>query len=219
MPTYAFSLTREEMARKVLGKLGVLDPHETTSAQDLEVVSDAIDMRLKELHAIGVLWWQVGAASTSVALTGGSVTAAISATDYLFPVTMALIVGTEEQPIKIIGHREYQAIPDKEQTGTPEAVHISGATCRFWPVPSSNGTAKLTYQSVAEDASVSASPDLGAGMARAFVDIVAGDLVDEYQVNDVKAARLLAKQAQGLSVIRILNSQRVDSSTVQTEYY
>ena len=55
MATYVFALTREQMARKVLGKLGVLDTHESTSAHDLFVVTDAMDLRLKELHALGIL--------------------------------------------------------------------------------------------------------------------------------------------------------------------
>lgn len=219
MPTYSFALTREQMARKILGKLGVLDPSETTSANDLAVVSDAIDLRLKELHQLGILWWNVGAAATSVSLTSGSATATISATDYLFPVTLAVVVGTEEQQVQIVSHIEYHAIPNKAQTGTPEIAYISGATCYFWPVPNTNGTAKLTYQAIAADASVATTLDIGSGMSRAFIDVVAGDLIDEYQVPEPQASRLLSKQASGLAVIRVLNSQKVATSTIETEYY
>lgn len=128
MPTYTFTLNREEMAGKILQKLGVIGPSEPTGGDDLAVVADAMDMRLKELHVLGVLWWNVSGSSTSVSLTSGVATATISPTDYLFPVTLTLVVGVDEHPITIIGHREYMAIQNKTESGEPEKAFISG--CR-----------------------------------------------------------------------------------------
>jgi len=217
--TYSFTLTREQMVEKILGKLGVLDPNETVQASDHEVVTDAIDMRLKELHALGVLWWQVSGAATTVALTGGSVTATISAADYLFPVSMMFVNGTDQEPVEIIGHREYQAIPDKARQGQPEQVFISGATCYFYPVPQASGSVRLTYQAIADDSATATALDMPVGMMRPFVDLVAGDLIEEYQVPEPKASRLVAKQDGAAKSIRALNTQRVDSTTVTTEYF
>ena len=220
MATYAFSLTREQMARKVLGKLGALDPNDPTSAQDLVVVSDAMDMRMKELHALGILWFNVAGAQTDVALTSGTATASLSAiTDFLFPVSMMLAVGNDQFPIEIIGHAEYQAIQDKARQGEPENVFISGETARFYPVPQQNYTANLTYQAIAADAEISQPLDLGAGMARSFIDVIAGDLIDEYQVQEPQASRLIARQGQGLAMLRTLNAQRVNATTTQPSWY
>lgn len=220
MATYVFALTREQMARKVLGKLGVLDTHESTSAHDLFVVTDAMDLRLKELHALGILWFNVAGSQTSVALTAGVSTASLSAiTDFLFPVSMMLTVGTSQYPLEIIGHAEYMAIQDKATQGEPEQVFISGTTATFYPVPAQNYTAKLTYQAIAADSETSQPLDLGSGMARAFIDVVAGDLVDEYQVQEPQASRLLVKQSQGMTILRTLNAQRVDNTTIQPSWY
>lgn len=219
MPTYAFTLTREEFARKVLGKLGVVGSADAVDGNDLADVSDALDLRLKELHALGVLWWQVSGASTSISLSSGVVTASIAASDYLFPVSFSLVVGTEEVPIEIIGHREYQAIQDKANTGEPEKAFFNGSTIRLWPVPQSNYTAKLTYEAIAADSASSTAPDVRTEAMRALIDVIAGDLVDEFEVPEPKASRLLQKQSIGLQIIRALNSQRVDATTVTPDWY
>lgn len=219
MPTYAFTLNREEFAGKVLQKLGAVGPGQSVGGDDLSVVSDAIDLRLKELHALGVLWWQVSGASTSVSLTANVATATISPTDYLFPVSLMLVVGTDEYPIQIIGHREYMAIQGKAETGEPEKAFISGSTIRLWPVPQSNYTAKLTYEAIAADTETSVAPDIRVEAMRAFIDVVAGDLVDDYEAQEPKASRLLAKQVEGLRIIRTLNAQRVDNETISPEWY
>ncbi len=219
MPTYSFTLNREEFAGKVLQKLGVVGPGRTVGGNDLAVVSDALDLRLKELHALGVLWWQVSAAATSISLTAGVATASIAVTDYLFPVSFSLVVGVSEYPVEIIGHREYQAIQEKTESGEPVQAFFSGSTIRLWPVPQSNYTAKLTYEAIAADTESGQAPDVRVESMRALIDVIAGDLVDDYETPEPKASRLLIKQADGLRIIRALNSQRVDAATVTTDYF
>jgi hypothetical protein len=219
MPTYTFTRTREQFAAKVLGKLGILAAGETAGGNDLALVSDAIDMRLKELHVLGVLWWNVSGAATDIALTAGVATATISATDYLFPVSMAVRIGTEDHELEIIDHRTYQAIQDKTNQGEPEQVFIQGTTVRFYPVPQSSYTAKLTYQAIAEDSATSTALDIRTEAIRSFIDVVAADLIEEYETPEPKASRLLAKQAVGLNTLRALNQQRVDVTTSQPDYF
>lgn len=220
MPTYTFSLTREQMARKILQKLGAQDPIETVQAHDLAVVSDAIDLRLKELHALGILWFNVSGAQTDVAMSAGVATASISAiTDFLYPVSLMLQIGNEQQPIEIIGHSQFQTIPDKLTQGEPEVALFDGATIRLHPVPNIAYTAKLTYQAIAADAEVASALDLGAGMARSFIDVVAGDLVDDYTVSEPHASRLLMKQASALTMLRTLNAQKIDTTQVAPNWY
>lgn len=219
MPTYAFTRTREQFAGDVLGKLGVLRVGGVASGRDFSKVCDALDLRLKELHALGTLWWQVDGASTSISLTAGVATATISPTDFLYAVTMVLVVGTDEQPIDVIDHRAYQAIEDKTDQGEPTKVFISGATARFWPVPQQSYTAKMTYAAIAADSATGTRPDVPVACLRALVDVVAGDLVDDYETPEPKASRLLQKQVIGLRTIQALNSQRVDAAPVAPDYF
>lgn len=216
----SFTRTREQLAQKVLRKLGAIGVGETPSADDAALVYEAMDLRLKELHRLGVLWWKVSGATTDVTLVANTVTASITPTDFLFPVSMALRIGSDDYPMDIIGHREYQAIQDKTTTGEPAKVFIDGSTCRFYPVPKSNYTAKLTYEKIADDTAASTRPDMKVEMLRALSTIVAYDLVDEYDLlSDSQIARLEVQAERALRDIRALNVERVDATQVTPDYY
>lgn len=219
MATYAWTRTLQQVVSMVLRKLGVIGATDTGEPEDVTLVIEVIDARLKELHALGVLWWQVSGSQTSITLTSGTVTATIAPSDYLFPVSLVLVDGTEQRHIEIIGHRQYQAIPDKSRTGPPEQVFIDGVTCRFYPVPVLNGAAQLTYQAIAADAEMGVAVDVPVSMIRALVAVIAADLVDEFDIQPAKAQRLMAMQPMALRTIRMLTQQRVDTATVEAEYF
>lgn len=219
MATYVWTLTRANLIASILRKLGVLGSGDAVQPEDSAVVAEALDARLKELHALGVLWWNVSGAQTTVTLVGGTVTASVTPTDYLFPVSMMLTVGTEQQRIEIIGHRQYQEITDKATTGDPEKVFIDGATCRFWPVPLSSGTAKLTYQAIAADTEDGAAADVPASMVRSLSEVIAADLVNEFNPPPERAARLLAGRPEALRTLKMLKREAVDTATVAPEWF
>ena len=219
MPTYAWTLTRANLIAAILRKLGVLGAGDSVEPEDSAVVAEALDARLKELQTLGLLWWNVSGAQTSITLVAGTVTATISPTDYLLPVTMMLDVGTDQQPIRIISHREYQEIPTKTEQGEPEVVFIDGTTCRFWPVPNANGTAKLTYQSMAADTENGVAADVPVSMIRSLTRVIAADLVDEYNPPPERAARLLAGLPDALRTLRMLKREPVDTSTVAPDWF
>lgn len=218
MPTYAFTRTREQVRSLVLRKLGELAVGEPPSADSVAVVDEAMDLRLKEMHAMGTLWWRVSNATTDVSLTAGVATAAVPAA-MLFPVTMYLRVGSDDNPVDIVGHREFQAIQGKSESGEPSKVIVEGSNFRFWPVPQSNYTAKLTYQAIAEDTVDGSRPDVPVGALRAFAVLVAGDLVHDYGTPEPFASRLLAERESAMRVIRAVSSQRTDTTPVTPDYF
>jgi hypothetical protein len=207
------------MLAMVLRKLGAFELGQTPDGESAAIVFEGINLRLKELHELGTLWWQVGGATTDVALVASTVTATITPTDFLFPVSMALRVGTGDQPLEIIGHSAYQAIPDKASTGEPERVYINGSTCRFYPVPSQSYTAKLTYEAIATDLAASTAPDIPVSMMRAFALVVASDLADDFGLPEQKVQRLLAQVPDAMKTLRALNTERVDSTPVTPDYF
>jgi hypothetical protein len=219
MPTYAFTRTREELRNAILRKLGRLAVGQTPSAEDSSVVYEAMDLRLKELHAKNVLWWNVAGAASDLALTGG-VAAVSASSDVLYPVTVSLRVNGEDKELDIISHREYQAIPNKSEAGEPAQVLFSGGVYRFWPVPNADYTGKHTYQQVAEDTASSTAPDVQVSMLRSFKAVVAYDLVDDFMLqNEQKILRMKVEADEGMKTILSLNQERVDSSTVAPEYF
>jgi hypothetical protein len=220
MPTYTFARTLPQLQKLILRKLRYLDPNESPSADDAALVNEAIDLRLKELHALGILWWNVSGATTNVAMTAGVATVSLSAvTDLLFPVSMVLRVNGEDLPIEIISHRQYQAIPSKTESGEPEKAFFDGSTVYFWPVPTSNYTAKLTYQAIAADTNNPDSVDIPVSMLRSFVTLVAADLVDDFGVPEAFAQRLMVQARDAAVTMRILNTERVDSATTAPEWF
>lgn len=220
MPTYTFTRTLPEMEALVLRKLGSLGVGETVSADDAAVVSEAIDLRLKELHALGVLWFNVSGATTNLVMVAGTATVSLSAvTDFLFPVSLKLRIGTDDQDIEIVSHRQYQDLPNKADQGEPEKAFVSGGNVYFWPTPDDAYTAKLTYQSIAADNSGTTTPDIPVAMMRALVDVVAGDLIDDFMIEETRAARLVMRQREGLRTILTLNTERVDNNTVEVDYF
>lgn len=220
MPTYSFTRTLPQMQSLILRKLRYLDPGETADGTDLAIVDEAIDLRLKELHALGVLWFNVAGATTNLALVGGTETVSLSAiTDFLYPVTVKLRIGTEDRDVEIISHRQYQAITNKAESGEPDKVFFSGSTAYFHPTPSANYAAKLTYQAIAADTETPNAPDVSVSMMRSLVTLVAADLIDDFGVPEQLAQRLLAQAQIAERTIRTLNAERVDSTPVQIQAY
>lgn len=219
MATYTWTRTREQLRDMILRKLGVIGAGDTATAEDAAITYEAIDARLKELHKLGILWFNVSGAQTSVSLAAGVATATISATDYLFPVTLMLVVGTQQYPVTLIGHREYQAITDKATTGEPSKAFINGSTVYLWPVPQSAYTAKLTYQAIAADTESNAAADVPVSMIRAFATVVAADLVDDFGLPDNRASRIFSQQEAAVRTLRALNAEAVDSTPVTPEWF
>lgn len=219
MPTYSWTLTLEQFQARVLRKLGVIGSAENPSAEDGALVTEALNARLKELHRLGVMWFNVTPASVPVTVTAGVATATVSATDLLFPVSLMLNVGTTNREVELIGHRQYHAIPDKSSNGEPDRAYLAGSTLYLWPVPQSSGTASLTYQAIAADAVTSEALDIPQSMLRALSSVVAADLVDEFDPPAAKVQTLFVQREEALRTLRALNVERVDSETISTDFF
>lgn len=219
MPTYTWSRKREQLAAMVLRKLGAVGIGVTPASEDTAIVYDAMDARLKELHTLGNLWWNVAPAQTSITLTAGAATASIAASDFLYAVTANLVVGNEQKPLEIVSHLQYQAIPNKAQTGEPESVFISGSMAYLWPVPESTGTMRITYEAIAADTQTNTIADIPTAATRAFVLLIVADLVDEFGVPDPAAQRMLSQGKAAERTIRMVAQERVDTATVKIEAF
>jgi hypothetical protein len=202
----------------VLRKLKILSVGVTVSSEDAAVVYEAMDLRLKELHAHGILWFNVSGATSDISIVSGTATVN-AASDVLFPVSLKLRVDDDDVDVRIIGHREYQNIGTKLETGEPEVMFFSGGVYRFWPVPDANYTGKLTYEQVADDTAASTRPDVSVSMLRAFSVIVAYDLADTFDTPEVTINRLEREAAEAMRTIRALNAERADPGVTEAEYF
>jgi len=215
--TTSFTRTRTQIANLVLGKLGVLEAGGTARSLDSDVVYEAIDLRLKEMHRLGIFWRKVTNVPVTFSLDSG-INSASATADVLFPIKMLVVNGSTDEPVDIIGKLEYAALPDKDITGFPtKALWKGGAEFLFYPVPSESTTAKLTYEKIADDSSADAVVDVDVSMIRWLSDILKYDLADQFGKSEQTILRYKSESELAERNIRKLAVQNVDLSRVAVD--
>lgn len=216
---FIFNRTREQIATLVLGKLGVLAAGATPTSADSELVFEAIDLRLKEIHRLGIFWRKVDKTPLSFTISAGVASASASA-DVLLPISMHIVSGSADEPVTIIGVKQFAALENKAEGGTPTKVlWEGGAKFKFWPIPTADTTAKLTYEKYADDTSSGSVVDLDVSMLRSFRDMVCYDLGDHYGRPDQTMIRWRQEAMEGERNIRKLGSERVDFVPVAVDEF
>lgn len=216
--TTSFTRTRTQLASMVMRKLGMMNSGESVNTNDQDVIYEAIDLRLKEMHRLGIFWRKVTNVPVTFSLTASVATASAGAGDILFPIKMTFSDGTNYDPVKIIGYTEYAAIYDKTRVGDPEyAMWKGGSEFILYPVPSANGTAKLLYEKIADDTSAGAAIDVDVSMLRWVKDIVAYDVADDFGKSEQTIQRFAAESQRAELNIRKLGMPRVDMLPVAVD--
>lgn len=215
--TTSFSLTRTQIANRVLQKVIRLGTASMQSA-DSDLVYQAIDLRLKELHKQGIFWRKVTSVPVTFSLTSGINSASAGAGDILFPIKMTYTNGTMDDPVYIIGNTEYAAIEDKTRSGNPEkALWKGGTEFLFYPVPGADGTAKLLYEKIADDTSAGAAIDIDVSMIRPMMDIIKYDVADDFGIDEGTQNRWRAECDKAERDIRKLGALHVDYAPVAVD--
>lgn len=208
----SFNLQLFEIARRVLGKVAKSAPAVASVASaELDVVYQAINLRLKELHKMGLFWRKVTSVPVLFSLTGGAVSASAGAGDILFPIKITFTNNGEDNPVYLINSNEYAAIADKTTEGNPRMALWKGSSeFLFYPVPSVNGTGKLLYHKIADDTVAGSAIDVEVSMIRCMMDIVKYDVADDYGIPEDIQTRWRADARQAEIDIRKLGSPRTN---------
>ena len=217
--TTSFTRTRTQIAQRVLGqviKIGAV----TAASADADTVYEALDLRLKSMHKDGIFWRKVTSVPVTFSLSSSIATASAGAGDILFPMKVTFTDGSQDEPVQIIGPREYAAIEDKGRIGTPEKVVWKGGTeFLFYPVPGSDGTAKLLYEKIADDTSAGAAVDVDVAMILPLMKLVRYDIADDYGIPEQTQARWQREAMQAERDIRKLGALRIDYDAVKVDDY
>lgn len=217
--SYSFSRTREQLAAMVMRKLGIIGANQSVASVDADLVYEAADLRLKELHRLGVVWRYVPESALSFTVTSGVSTASATA-DIQFPIALFITDNSRDVPVDIINVKQYTSIEDKSQTGTPvKALWKGAAEFLFWPVPYATTTAKLVYEQHAEDTSAGAAPDVDVSMVRWLRDMVCYDIGEAYGKTDQTIMRYAKEAEIAERNIRKLNALRVDYTPVAVDSF
>ena len=213
----AFTRTREQLAALILGKLGVLEADGTAKPDDATLVYEAIDLRLKEMHRLGIFWRKVTTLPVNFTITANVASAATGVTDGLFPLSLYVSINSVDTPVRIIDPIEYAKIPEKTQSGDPVVALRDGANFIFWPVSTADLTAKLVYERIADDTAESSAPDVEVSMLLSLKNLVAYDLADHFGLNDGKIARFAQEAMMAEKNIRYLSATRIDYAPVSVD--
>ena len=217
--TTSFTRTRTQIAQRVLGqviKIGAV----TAASADADTVYEALDLRLKSMHKLGIFWRKVTTVPTTFSLTSSVASASAGAGDILFPLKVTFTDGSLDEPLELIGPREYAAIEDKGRIGVPEKVMWKGGTeLLFYPVPGSDGTAKILYERIADDTSAGAAVDVDVAMILPLMKLVRYDIADDFGVDEVTQNRWSKEAERAERDIQKLSAPRIDYRTVQVDDY
>ena len=215
--TTSFTRTRTQIMQRVAGKVLKMGAASVASA-DSDTIYEAIDLRLKEMHKLGIFWRKVTSVPVTFSLSSSVATASAGAGDILFPMKVTFSNGDNDDPVYIIGPTEYAAIEDKDRVGDPEKVMWKGGSeFIFYPVPGADGTAKLLYEKIADDTSSGAAIDIDVSMIRPMIDIIKYDLIDDYGIPEGTAQRWSSEATNAEIDIRKLGALHVDYASVAVD--
>lgn len=204
----------------VLRKLGVVGAATSVVSADADIVYEAIDLRLKELHRLGIFWRKVDSIPTNFSVTAGIASAHVATNDILFPIKLTVLDGSLDEPVEIIGKPEYAAIDNKNDRGLPTKALWKGSTeFVFHPVPLSSTTVKLVYEKIADDTTAGSAADIDVSMIRHMKDIIAYDVGDDFGIDEARMNRFQAEAMKAEISIRKLSVERKAHSPVLVEGY
>lgn len=202
----------------VLRKLGVIGAATSVVSADADVVYEAIDLRLKEMHRRGLFWRKVDRVPVTFTLSAGVSTAHAATNDILFPIKMTVRNGSIDDPVSIIGIPEYVDIELKNELGQPTKALWKGSTeFAFHPVPLSNTTVSLVYEKIADDTTAGAAADVDVSMLRHLKDIIAYDVGDDFGMDEARMKRFAVESERAERNIRKLAVEYKDFKAVPVD--
>ena len=214
----SFTRTREQLRDLVLSKLGVKAAGVSAASADQDLVVDAMDMRLKEIQRLGIFWRKVDKVPVTFSLSAATQSAHALSADIAFPIKLTVADGSLDEPVSIIGIREWAAISDKNQAGFPTKALWKGSTeFMFHPISATARTAKLVYERIADDTTAGSAPDIEVSMLRSLRDMITYDCADYFGLEEQKIGRFAKEAQQGEFNIRKLSAQRVASTRVAVD--
>jgi hypothetical protein len=204
-----FTRTREQLRSMVLRKLGVIGAATSVVSVDADIVYEAIDLRLKEMHRLGIYWRKVDEVPFVFSVGSAVASAHVLTTDIQFPILLTIRDGSSDEMVEIVGTQEWAAIPDKTRTGLPEKALWAGSDeFLFYPIPVVNTSARLTYERIANDTTAGSAVDAEVSMMRWMKDIIAYDVGGDFGMDEARMNRFMKEAAIAEKNIRKLAVER-----------
>lgn len=201
MPTSTYSITRDQIIITALRKLGTVEPADTTSTIDSNIVTNcaqALNLMVKQWMTEGIKLWTVTDYTLTLVASQTSYIIGPSGPDLVADKPLRLIQGLLrnisvtsyiDTPLQILSKQEYTTLGSKFSTGIANSVYLNpgltSATVKFFLTPdtstATNYRAILTCQRPIYDISASNDvPDFPNEWMQALVWGLADQLSLEY---------------------------------------
>ena len=201
MPTSTYSITRDQIIITALRKLGTVEPADTTSTIDSNIVTNcaqALNLMVKQWMTEGIKLWTVTDYTLTLVASQTSYIIGPSGPDLVADKPLRLIQGLLrnisvtsyiDTPLQILSKQEYTTLGSKFSTGIANSVYLNpgltSATVKFFLTPdtstATNYQAILTCQRPIYDISLSSDvPDFPNEWMQALVWGLADQLSLEF---------------------------------------
>lgn len=215
--SFNYVTTRDDIIKRALRIIGALGTGETPDAAAVTEAAQALNDIFKEWQADGHLLWRRGTTVLAATASDGEYTVGDGANfDAAAPYKLLDVyrrtgTGTSILDVPLLQYtkQQYDAIPNKAQTGTPIAWFFAPApastgievgTLYVWPVPDStfvttnSGKFVISYTATLQDFDSSTdNPDIPKFMINALVWALAEQLAYEYGVPLADRAQITKK--------------------------
>ena len=151
--TADYTCTRDKLIEMALKVIGILEPGQSISGEDLQDGNELLSMLIRETDESGRWRWTIGAASH---LTLAANTCVYDSSNGL-PTNIAELLtvayrdsaGRDSPPLRILKAETYETITDKVRTGSPTAVYLTeditlaSRRLYIWPMLSAIATGSV----------------------------------------------------------------------------
>lgn len=180
--TTTWNLTREQLADKVLQKVGNLARGETGAEDDRQIVYGALDGIIKELPVYGYEWPQVTPSQVALALPLATQIVSLPADYYAGASVSFTGPGGKEVPLPLVPLSRWLEIELKSDTAAyPQLGYLDpAAQLHVWPIPTGAVSGFLSYQKIISDSAASTASGLPQTFTRGLVYALCADVGDEF---------------------------------------
>jgi hypothetical protein len=195
-----WEIDRDKLAASVLRKLGELGRGKPVDPGDVSIIHDALNLRLKEMHRLGTLWFKINPIATEMILSANSKTLTLDPSiNMVYPITLHGVENDTEYKLIPFSHIGYQNIPDKDESGSPLRYRIHNNQIVCYPVPEEDFTLRLTYAAEVDESVSGTAVDIPGWAFRCLKIILAYDVADDFRVSredkaDLKSEMYEAEQ-------------------------
>lgn len=233
MATNDYNLTRIEIVKAALRRLGNTRPDATAISQ----ATEALLLLTREIDEEGRWYFAISNTETSLTLVTSQrsyatgATATTIATNIVDLENVQIYTGSApsivyDPPMRLLSKDEALATWNREGTGRPYECYLEkGLTAaahklHFFPTPDSAYTVKYNYQrSLAEQDSSTDSPDVPLHAVNMLKKRLSHELSAEYGVDPNVYQILKNESDEAWARFLARNSEKVSPTTIRTEFF